>query len=263
MSIGENSVPRRRLHATSIKVSMIILVESEADGNRIVGVLSKDNLNRELQSAGMEPMAFDVSALDRGRQIMSPTPLFSHCPANIATSKIHKFDVVEMPHGKTRMAGRQHLWDQNTQTDGTLKKRGNTDSDPEIHTGTEFNFYKTSTTNTKLSNINLSDKDNRFSIGAYIASWLFTNFVWTDFINYNQVDSPYNPSKYSNGIRNMETQLMKKTGNNKDADFFKEANPGDNQQNDFFATKIPNTLNEHVCIHKHVYMYTHMYCTRE
>jgi len=62
MSIVENSVPRSRLHATSIKVGVIILVESEADGNRIVGVLSKDNLNRELQSAGMEPMAFYVSA---------------------------------------------------------------------------------------------------------------------------------------------------------------------------------------------------------
>jgi len=61
MSIVENIVPRRRLDTTSISVGVIILVESWADGSRIIAVLSKDNLNRELETAGVEPMAFFVS----------------------------------------------------------------------------------------------------------------------------------------------------------------------------------------------------------
>jgi len=62
MSIVQNSVPRRRLHATSISVGVMVFVKNQADGNRIIGVLSKDNLNQESQLAGLEPMAFSVSA---------------------------------------------------------------------------------------------------------------------------------------------------------------------------------------------------------
>ena len=57
-SILESSLPRRRLHATSISVGLMIFVESEADSNKIIGGLTKDNLNRELQTVGVEPMTF-------------------------------------------------------------------------------------------------------------------------------------------------------------------------------------------------------------
>jgi len=60
-NIVENNVPRRRLQATSISVGVIVFVESQADGDRIIGFLSKDNLNRELETAGVEPIAFLVS----------------------------------------------------------------------------------------------------------------------------------------------------------------------------------------------------------
>jgi len=60
-SIVESGLPRRRLHATSISVGLIIFVESEAHSNKLIGGLTKDNLNRELQIVGVEPMSF-VSA---------------------------------------------------------------------------------------------------------------------------------------------------------------------------------------------------------
>ena len=63
-----------------------------------------------------------ISSKQQNRQITSPTPLFSYCPKPTdVTNNLHKFKIVRVSHGKTRMAGNQHRWNQNIQTDCTLK----------------------------------------------------------------------------------------------------------------------------------------------
>jgi len=58
MGISQKALARRHLLDTSIDVRVRILVDSRADGERIIRVLCKDLLNTALANFGMDPITF-------------------------------------------------------------------------------------------------------------------------------------------------------------------------------------------------------------
>jgi len=184
----------------------------------------------------------------------SPTPSFSYCPVpNTATdnNNLHKFKLVKMDHGKTRMLGRQHRWDQDTKTDGTLKRKRGVGKNRDHPPSMAKIFTNTANLDTGKESIFLSE--DYWQIGAYIGAFLYTRFVWTDFEAHPTAPGILNPVRYpdnSDGDGNLCQPIASEFQRHRlgfdmqnrgdivyDNKTFDTGRLGSRFQNDFFAVK--------------------------
>ena len=75
--------------------------------DRVLMERSSDNQNKEYkQQLFGHHFEGGVSSKHQNRQVTSPTSLCSYCPDTTdVKNNLHKFKIVKVPHGKTRMAG--------------------------------------------------------------------------------------------------------------------------------------------------------------
>ena len=222
--------------------------------DRVLMERSSDDENKEYkQQLFGHHFEGGTSSKEQNRQVTSPTPLFSYCPTPTdVKNNLHKFKLVSVPHGKTRMAGNQHRWNQETQTDGTLKSVSGLTGNKKFPLGMDSVF--TAPPN-KLFYLN--SNDNKWSIGAHIGAFLHTRFVWTDFEFYPQATGVLNPSSYINaGIQPIQDEFIRyRTGGDimealqnfggvahDDKTFSGNNRLGNTDQDDFFAKTQASSL---------------------